>query len=80
MPVILVVNVIAGVVVAVATLPAKPLADTTETLVTVPDKPVSTPPDRVKPPAILISSAAPVNAVVLPSNLDVAIVRPLLEA
>ena len=35
-PVMLVVSVIAGVVVAVATVPAKPLADTTETLVTVP--------------------------------------------
>ena len=32
----LVVSVIAGVVVAVATVPANPLADTTETLVTVP--------------------------------------------
>ena len=35
-PVTLVVRVMAGVVVAVATVPAKPLADTTETLVTVP--------------------------------------------
>ena len=35
-PVIVVVNVIAGVVVLVATVPAKPLADTTDTLVTVP--------------------------------------------
>lgn len=35
-PVMLVVSVIAGVVVAVATVPAKPFADTTETLVTVP--------------------------------------------
>ena len=35
-PVIVVVKVIAGVVVAVATVPAKPLADTTDTLVTVP--------------------------------------------
>ena len=33
----LVVRVIAGVVVAVATVPAKPLADTTDTLVTVPE-------------------------------------------
>ena len=36
-PVIVVVSVIAGVVVAVATVPAKPLADTTEALVTVPE-------------------------------------------
>ena len=35
-PVMLVVRVIAGVVVAVATVPAKPLAVTTDTLVTVP--------------------------------------------
>lgn len=35
-PVMLVVSVIAGVVVAVATVPANPLADTTDTLVTVP--------------------------------------------
>lgn len=34
---ILVLSVIAGVVVAVATVPARPLAETTETLVTVPD-------------------------------------------
>ena len=36
-PVMLVVKVIAGVVVAVATVPANPLADTTDTLVTVPE-------------------------------------------
>ena len=36
-PVIVVVSVMAGVVVAVATVPAKPLADTTDTLVTVPE-------------------------------------------
>jgi hypothetical protein len=35
-PVTLVDNVIAGVVVAFATVPAKPFADTTETVVTVP--------------------------------------------
>ena len=35
-PVIVVESVIAGVAVAVATVPANPLADTTETLVTVP--------------------------------------------
>jgi hypothetical protein len=36
-PVMVVVNVIAGVVDAVATVPANPLADTTEAVVTVPD-------------------------------------------
>ena len=36
MPVIVVDSVMAGVEVAVATVPAKPLADTTETVVTVP--------------------------------------------
>ena len=40
-PVMLVVSVIAGVVVAVATVPASPLADTTDTLVTVPPEPVA---------------------------------------
>jgi hypothetical protein len=35
-PVIVVESVIAGVVVALATVPAKPFADTTETVVTVP--------------------------------------------
>ena len=35
-PVMVVVRVMAGVVVAVATVPAKPLAETTDTLVTVP--------------------------------------------
>jgi hypothetical protein len=38
-PVIDVVNVIAGVVVAFATVPAKPFAETTDTLVTVPEPP-----------------------------------------
>lgn len=38
-PVMVVDRVIAGVVVAVATVPAKPLADTTLTLVTVPEPP-----------------------------------------
>ena len=36
-PVMLVVNVIAGVVVGLATVPVKPFADTTETVVTVPE-------------------------------------------
>jgi hypothetical protein len=38
-PVTVVDKVIAGVVVAVATVPAKPLADTTDALVTVPEPP-----------------------------------------
>ncbi len=38
-PVTVVDSVIAGVVVAVATVPAKPLAETTEALVTVPEPP-----------------------------------------
>ena len=37
MPVMVVLRVIAGVLVAVATVPAKPLAETTETEVTVPE-------------------------------------------
>jgi len=61
-------------------LPARPLADATETAVTVPDVPVKVPPDSVKPPATLISSAAPVDAVVLPRSLPVAIVRPFALA
>jgi hypothetical protein len=40
-PVIDVVRVIAGVVVAFATVPARPFADTTETLVTVPVPPAA---------------------------------------
>jgi len=40
MPVTVVESVIAGVLVAVATVPANPLADTTETLVTVPPEPL----------------------------------------
>jgi len=48
--------VIAGVVVAVATLPAKPLAETTETLVTVPPNPVAVkvPAERVNPLPMVI--------------------------
>jgi hypothetical protein len=38
-PVMLVESVIAGVVVALVTVPAKPFADTTETVVTVPEPP-----------------------------------------
>ena len=61
-------------------LPANPFAETTETAVTVPDVPVKVPLDRVKPPATLISSAAPVDAVVLPRSLTVASVRPFALA
>ena len=43
MPVTVVVRVIAGVVVAVATVPAKPLFDTTDTEVTVPVAPAALP-------------------------------------
>ena len=50
------------------------------TLVTVPEVPVRVPPESVRPPATLISSAAPVDAVVLPRSLAVAIVRPLALA
>ena len=46
-PVTVVLRVIAGVVVAVATVPASPLADTTDVEVTVPDEPVA---DRVSVP------------------------------
>jgi len=50
-PVMLVDKVIAGVVVAVATVPARPLADTTDTLVTVPPEPVAdnVPPEKATP-------------------------------
>ena len=78
-PVIVVDNVNAGVA-PPELLPANPFAETTETAVTVPDTPVKVPPDKVKPPATLISSAAPVDAVVLPKSLVVAIVRPLTLA
>jgi hypothetical protein len=72
----------AGVVVAFATVPAKPLADTTETVVTDPPDPVEVkvPADKLNPDPTVISSAAPVEAVVLPNNLAVAIVRPLADA
>ena len=78
MPVILVVSVIAGVVVAVATVPANPLAETTLTVVTVPPPPVAVkvPADKDNPEPTVISSTAPVLAVVRPSSRAVVIVRP----
>jgi len=79
MPVMVVDNVNAGVA-PPELLPASPLADATETAVMVPDVPVKVPLDRVKPPATLISSAAPVEAEVLPRSLTVASVRPLALA
>jgi hypothetical protein len=48
----LVLNVIAGVVVEVATVPANPLADTTETEVTVPKLPVKATPFALKTPVL----------------------------
>jgi len=50
-PVMLVVSVIAGVVVAVATVPARPFAETTDTLVTVPLEPLAdnVPPEKEMP-------------------------------
>ena len=60
--------------------PARPFAETTETAVTVPDAPVKVPPESVRPPATLISSAAPVDAVVRPKSRAVAIVRPFALA
>ena len=75
---------ITGVVVPFATVLVRsvPLVPSVNaaTLVTVPEAPVKVPADKVKPPATLISSAAPVDAVVLPKSLDVAIVRPLALA
>lgn len=71
------VSVIAGVVVAVATLPDTPLAVVTETEVTVPDPvAVNAPADSDKPDPTVISSIAPVAAVVRPRRRLVAIVRP----
>ena len=59
-PVMLVDKVIAGVVVAVATVPARPFAETTDTLVTVPPEPVA---DNVPPtnetPVPMVTLAKP---------------------
>ena len=52
-PVMLVVSVIAGVEVAVATVPAKPFAVTTETVVTVPDPLIV--------PGVYVPSALPIG-------------------
>ena len=72
-PVMLVVSVIAGVVVAVATVPASPLADTTDTLVTVPPEPVAdnVPPEKATPvPMVtLLNPPAP-----LPYKIEVPLV------
>ena len=54
-PVMVVESVIAGVVVAVATVPASPLADTTDTLVTVPPPSVT----QVGAPAALLFNTWP---------------------
>ena len=69
-------KVIAGVVVEVATVPAKPLADTMDAVVTVPPLPadVNIPPDKLKPDPIVIDSILPVNAVLLPNSVLVDIV------
>lgn len=70
----------AGILMAGVDPPLETTGAVPVTLVTVPDTPVRTPPDRVRPPATLISSAAPVLAVVRPSKRLVDIVRPLAEA
>ena len=59
-PVTVVESVMAGVVVAVATVPARPFAETTDTLVTVPPEPVA---DNVPPtnetPVPMVTLAKP---------------------
>ena len=70
----------AGIEIAGVAPPELTTGEVPVTLVTVPEAPVKVPADRVNPPATLISSAAPVDAVVLPKSLDVAIVRPLALA
>ena len=57
-PVIVVVSVIAGVVVAVATVPANPLAETTDAEVTVPDGVVTLPPKLIGDPLIVMELLA----------------------
>ena len=74
------VNVIAGVVVAVATEPLTPFAVTTETEVTVPPpEALKTPPLKLKPEPIVNSSTLPVPAVERPKSLAVAICWNLLN-
>ena len=72
-PVMLVVSVIAGVVEALATVPVKPLDDTTDTLVTVPPDPVAdnVPAAKLTPVPIvtLLNPPAP-----LPYRIDVPLV------
>lgn len=68
----------AGILIAGVVPPEDTTGEVPVTLVTVPDAPVKTPPDSVKPPATLISSTAPVLAVVRPNRRAVAIVRPLV--
>jgi hypothetical protein len=69
-PVIDVESVIAGVVVAVDTVPANPLAETTETLVTVPD-----PPPPLAEMAILFPTV--VKVMLVPAEIVTAPVRVL---
>ena len=73
MPEMLVVSVIAGVVVGFATVPAKPLADTTETVVTEPPEPVadSVPAAKLTPEPIVTLLNPPVP---LPYRIDVPLV------
>ena len=72
-PVMLVVSVIAGVVVAVATVPASPLADTTDTLVTVPPEPVAdSVPATKETPVPIVTLANPPK--LSPYNIEVPLV------
>ncbi len=75
-------SVIAGVLDAFATDPEMPFAVTTDTVVTDPPPEVdaSVPPDRDSPDPTVISSIAPVLAVVRPRSRAVDIVSPLAVA
>ena len=70
----------AGILIAGVVPPLDTTGEVPVTLVTVPDAPVKTPADNVNPPATLISSAAPVLAVVRPNRRLVDIVRPFADA
>ena len=72
-PVMLVVSVIAGVVVEVATVPANPFAETTDTLVTVPPDPVaeSVPVEKLMPVPMVTLLKPPLP---LPYKMDVPLV------